>query len=147
MKARSNPSTSRSILVQVRKCSYKGDLGYVTSSEGGEVQLLLIPRLLQLQASRGITFHFPFASTLFNCSATKQLYNIEPVCIQDNIYLFQGARFEYRLVIKSYTSDLVSTTISCMLLKILCLFVESWHPKLIASMSSLLKHQFRRMTI
>lgn len=125
--------------VQVRKGIYKGDLGYVTSTEGGEVELLLIPRLSQPRASRGIPSHSCSAPTLFDYEAVKRLYNVEPVCIQDKIYSFRGDRFEHGLVIKSYASDLVSTTVSCMPLESTCRFMESRHPKLLASTSSFLK--------
>jgi hypothetical protein len=47
--------------------------------------------------------------------------------------------FEHGLVIKSYASDLVSTTVSCMLLESLWRFMESCHPKLMASTTSFLK--------
>lgn len=125
--------------VQVRKGIYKGDLGYATSTKGGEVQLLLIPRLSQPRTSRGNPSHSCFAPTLFDYGAVKQLYSIEPVRIQDKIYLFRGDRFEHGLVIKSYASDLVSTTVSCMPLESLWRFVESCHPKLMASTTSFLK--------
>jgi len=74
--------------VQVRKGIYKGDLGYATSTKGGEVQLLLIPRLSQPRTSRGYPSHSCFTPTLFDYGAVKQLYSIEPVHIQDKIYLF-----------------------------------------------------------
>ena len=54
--------------VQVRKGIYKGDLGYATSIEGGEVKLLLIPRLSQ---PRGIPSHSCSMPTLFDYEAVK----------------------------------------------------------------------------
>ena len=74
--------------VQVWKGIYKGDLGYATSTKGGEVQLLLIPHLSQPRTFRGNPFHSCFEPTLFNYGVIKQLYSIEPVCIQDKIYSF-----------------------------------------------------------
>jgi len=111
--------------VQVWKEIYKGDLGYATSTEGEEVELLLIPRLSQPWASRGISSHSCSVPTLFDYEAVKRLYNVEPVHIQDKIYSFQGDRFEHGLVIKSYASNLVLTTVSCMPLESL-----SFHGKL-----------------
>ncbi len=126
--------------VQVRKGIYKGDVGYViTSTESMEVQLLLIPRLSQPVASKGNPSHSRSVPTLFDCETAKRLYNIEPVRIQENIYSFRGEKFEHGLIIKSYHSDLISTTISCIPFELLCLFLESRHPTLMASRSSFLK--------
>ena len=119
--------------VQVRKGTYKGDVGYVTSIESGRVQLLLIPRLSQPHAPKGNSSHFRSALTLFNCETVKSLYNAEPVLIEENTYSFRDDKFEHGLVIKSYTSNLISTNISCMSLDALCLFHESLHPKLVES--------------
>jgi hypothetical protein len=121
--------------VQVRKGIYKGDVGYVTSTESGTVRLLIIPRLSQPQDSKKNSRSTP---TLFDCETVKQL-NIGPVRIQENIYSFNGDRFEHGLIIKSYPSNLISTTVSCMPFKLFCLFLESRHPTLMASLSSFLK--------
>ena len=123
--------------VQVRKGIYKGDMGYVVSTRCGEVQLLLIPRLSQSQASMGNRSESRSAPILFDCEAVKQLYNIEPVRIQESIYSFQGDRFEHGLITKSYSPNLISTTVSCMPLDLLCLFLESCHPTLTPSCSFL----------
>ena len=127
--------------VQVRKGIYKGDVGYITSTESSlkGVQLLLIPRLSQPQASKGDPFPSRSAPTLFDCEAVKRLYNIEPARIQENIYSFRGDTFKHGLIIKSYHSDMISTNISCMPFQLLCLFLESCHPTLMASLSSFLK--------
>jgi transcription elongation factor len=120
--------------VQVRKGIYKGDMGYVTSSRSGGVELLLIPRLSQPQAPKGNPSHPRSAPALFDCETVKQLDNIEPVRrIKENIYSFRGDRFEHGLIIKSYASDLISMTVSCMPFESFCLFLESCHPTLMAS--------------
>lgn len=121
--------------VQIRKGIYKGDVGYVTSTESGTVRLLVIPRLSQPQASKENSRSAP---TLFDCDTVKQL-DIGPVRIQESIYSFNGDRFEHGLIIKSYPSNLISTTVSCMPFKLFCLFLESRHPTLMASLSSFLK--------
>jgi transcription antitermination factor NusG len=125
--------------VRVRRGIYKGDVGFVTSSTESGVQLLLIPRLSQPQASRGSLSHSCSAPTLFDCEAIKQLYNIEPVRIQESIYSFRGDRFEHGLVIKSYASDTISTTVSCMQLELIWRFLESCHPTVMAYRSSFLR--------
>jgi hypothetical protein len=125
--------------VRVRKGVYKGDMGCVTSTRSGGVELLLIPRLSQQQASRGIPSHSRSPPTLFDCEAVKRLYDIEPVRIQERIYSFRGDRFEHGLIIKSYSSDFISTTVSCMPLELLCRFLESCHPTLMASQTSVPK--------
>jgi hypothetical protein len=119
--------------VQVRKGTYRGDIGCVTSTRSGRVELLLIPRLSQPQAPKGNPRSVP---TLFDCEIVKRLDNIEPVLIQENIYSFRGDRFEHGLIIKSYASELVSTTISCMPFESVCLFLEGCHPTVMASRSS-----------
>jgi hypothetical protein len=119
--------------VRVRKGVYKGDVGCVTSTRSGGVELLLVPRLSQRQASReNPSSHSCSAPTLFDCEAVKRLYDIEPVRIQENIYSFRGDRFEHGLIIKSYSSDCISTTVSCMPFELLCRFLESCHPTLIS---------------
>ena len=118
--------------VQVRKGIYKGDVGYVTSTElsGGRIQLLLIPRLSPPQVPNGNPSHSRSTPTLFNRETVKRLYNIEPVHIQENVYSFRGEKFEHGLIIKSYHSDMISTAISCMPFESCCLFLESRHPTL-----------------
>ena len=116
--------------VQVRKGIYKGDVGCVTSTRSGGVELLLIPRILQ---PKGNPCSVP---TLFDYEIVKRLDNIEPVRIQENIYSFRGNRFEHGLIIKSYAFELVSTTVSCIPFKSLCLFLEICHPTVMASRSS-----------
>jgi hypothetical protein len=125
--------------VQVRKGIYKGDVGYVTSTRGGGVRLLLVPRLSQPQSSRGNSSCSCSTPTLFDCEAANRRYNIEPVRIQENIYSFRGDRFEHGLIIKSYASELVSTSASCMPFELFCCFLESRHPRLMSSRSSFLK--------
>jgi hypothetical protein len=125
--------------VQVRRGIYKGDVGYVTSARSGEVQLLLVPRLSQPPASRENPSDSHSAPTLFDCEAVKWLYNIEPVRIQESIYSFRGDRFEYGLIIKSYSFNLISTAVSCMPFELLCRFLESCHPTLMAPSCSFLK--------
>ena len=122
--------------VQVRKGIFKGDAGYVTSTGPRGVRLLLIPRLPQPQASNS---HFRSAPALFDCETLKRLYDIGPVRIEENIYSFRGDRFEHGLITKSYHSDLLSTTISCMPFESFCLFLQSRHPTLVASQSSFLR--------
>jgi len=124
--------------VQVRRGIYKGDVGYVTSTESERVQLLLIPRLSQPQA-KGNLSHSRSAPALFDCETVQQLHNIKPLRIQENIYSFRGDTFEHGLILKSYHSDLISTTVSCMPFESFCHFLESRHPTLMASRSSFLK--------
>lgn len=119
--------------VQVQRGIYKGDVGYITSVEGGRVQLLLIPRLSQQQIPDGNSSHFRCALTLFDCETVKMCYNTQPVLIEENTYSFRDDRFEHGLVIKSYPFNSISTNISCMSFDALCLFLESCHPKLVES--------------
>ena len=119
--------------VQVRKGTYKGDVGHVLSTTDSEVVLLLIPRmappnLSPLKRKRIETF----PTALFNHETVKQIYNIEPIRIHDNIYSFRNDRFEYGLIVKSYNTDSVSTAVSTMPLECFSRFRESCHPKLIA---------------
>jgi hypothetical protein len=79
--------------------------------------------------------------TLFDYEAVKQLYKNKPVRIQENIYSFRGDRFEHGLIIKSYSSDLISTTVSGMPFELLCLFMDSGHPALMAALPSFPKPQ------
>jgi hypothetical protein len=109
--------------VQVRRGIYKRDVGYVTSVDHDEIHLLLIPRLSPPNGSKGKPSHT--MPTLFDNETIKQLYNIEPVRIQDGIYSFRGDRFEQGLIVKSYALDLPGMPLSS-----LCLFLESCHPKL-----------------
>jgi transcription elongation factor len=122
--------------VQVRKGIYKGDMGYVTSTRSGGVELLLIPRLSQPEAPKGNPSHSSSAPALFDYETVKRLAKIEPVRIQENIYSFRGDRFEHGLIIKSYASNLISMTVSCMPFESFSLFLESCHPTLMASISS-----------
>jgi hypothetical protein len=123
--------------VQVRRGTYKGDVGYVTSTNTSGVQLALIPRLSPPYRSKGAP-SCP-APALFDNQTIKRIYDIEPVRIQENIYSFRGDRFEHGLLIKSYPFALISTTVSCMPLQLICLFMESYHPKLMESKYTFLK--------
>jgi hypothetical protein len=97
------------------------------------VELLLIPHLSQPQAPKENPHSAP---TLFDCEVVKQLDDIGPVRIQENIYSFLGDRFEHGLIIKSYASQLVLTTVSCMPFESVYLFLESCHPTVMTSRSS-----------
>lgn len=125
--------------VQVRRGIYKGDVGYVMSTESERVQLLLIPRLSQPQAPEGSLSLSRSAPALFACKTVQQLYNTKPVRVQENIYSFRGDTFEHGLIIKPYHSNMISTTVSSMPFDCVSLFLRSRHPRLTASRSSFLK--------
>ena len=120
---------------QVRKGIYKGDMGYITLIKSGGVEVLLVPRLSQPQGNPTPS-HSCSVPTLFKREAVKGLYNIQPVEVQENIYSFQGDKFEHGLIIKSYPTDSISMAVSCMPFELFCLFLESRHPTLMAARSS-----------
>ena len=117
---------------QVRKGIYEGDVGFITSIKSGGVEILLVPHLSgNLSPS-----HSCSVPTLFKSEAVNRLYNIRPVEIQENIYSFRGDKFEHGLIIKSYSTDSISMTVSCIPFELFCLFLESRHPTLMAARSS-----------
>jgi transcription elongation factor len=120
---------------QVRKGIYKGDVGYITSIKSGRVEILLVPRLSQPKGNQSPS-HSCSAPTLFKCEAVNRLYNIQPVEVQENIYSFRKDKFEHGLIIKSYPTDSILMTVSCMPIELFCLFLESHHPTLMAAKSS-----------
>ena len=128
--------------VQVRKGAYKGDVGYVMSSSDWGVELLLVPRLvppttigsLPAKRKRGLPHLIP-ASALFDPVDIKQVYNMQPAYIQENIYSFNSHRYEHGLLVKTYDFSSVSSTHSIPLSQF-DLFWESRHPRLVASESA-----------
>ena len=127
--------------VRVRNGDYKGDVGYVESTKGSAVTLLLVPRLAPPQPSsvsqkRKRSPRSRSTSKLFNPIDIKQLYGIGPTCETENIYTFDGSRFEHGLIVKTYDLRSVSTSVPCMPISFFSLFLESCHPKLLASKSA-----------
>ena len=117
---------------QVWKGIYMGDVGYITSIKSEGVEILLVPCL----SGNPSPSHSCSAPTLFKSEAVNRLYNIQPVEVQENIYSFRGDKFEHGLIIKSYSTDSISMTVSCMPFELFCLFLESRHPTLMAARSS-----------
>jgi hypothetical protein len=128
------PSTEPQVgkWVQVLKGAYKGDVGYVLSTTSLGLELLLVPRLSlpdQLGSKRK-----RFTVALFD-DETREFHHkvYEPDRIVENFCLFGGNRFQYGLIVKRYSRDSVSTSVSSIPLKSFNLFHFSGHPELIAS--------------
>lgn len=125
-------------LVQVRRGTYKGDIGFVSSVATSNVRLLLIPRPAPGDSSRSKRTRSRIRPTLklFNHETDKQYYAVEPCRISENIYSVGSHRFEHGLTVRSYTFDSVSTGVSTIPLESFKLFRESFHPELMSSMSA-----------
>ena len=119
--------------VKVRRGIYKGDVGHVMSTRDSSVRLLLVSRLLPPK-SNGVHTHST-APALFDHETVKQVYGTEPVRVNENIYSFQGKTFEHGLVIKEFSLNSVSKTVSSIPLHLFCLFEESSHPNIEACRS------------
>ncbi len=125
--------------VQVLRGSYKGDVGYVLLTTASDAHLLLIPRLTPPDASHPKRKRFGKRSTtlkLFDHETFMHKHDVQPLRIDDNIYSFRNDRFEYGLIVRRYSFDSLSTAVSTIPLELFCLFLESRHPKLIASKSA-----------
>ena len=128
--------------VQILKGDYKGDVGFVLSTETWGVRVLLIPRLPPPTAiSRSVS-----------CTASRPtpcLFGKDPVIERDllrgsespreDICSFGANIFEHGLIRKTYAFQSVSTTVSSMPFEAFGLFWASQHPKLIESKSSFLR--------
>ena len=121
--------------VQVKRGTYKGDLGYVLSIAASEVRLLLIPRLAP-NASHSKRKHSQPCNPLklFNHKIDNAIdSNSEP---HENICSVGNDRFEHGLIVRLYSFDSVSTGVSSIPLEAFSLFRLSGHPELISSKSS-----------
>jgi hypothetical protein len=118
--------------VQVLKGTYKGDVGYVLSTTSSGLELLLVPRLSlpdQLGSKRKRS-----AIALFDDEAREFYHKAdEPVRIEDNFCSLGRNRFQHGLIVRRYSPDSVSTTVSSIPLKSFNFFRFSGHPALIAS--------------
>jgi len=117
--------------VQVLKGTYKGDVGYVSSTTSSGLELLLVPRLslpdqLGSKRKRSTMALFDDETREFNHKAD------EPVPIE-NFCSSGGNRFQHGLIVRRYSLDSVSTTVSSIPLKSFNFFRFSGHPALIAS--------------
>jgi hypothetical protein len=117
--------------VQVRKGAYKGDVGFVLSTESWGVHLLLIPRLPLPSNPKRKRSCTRYAPALLDNGFIFQHYHTYPTRIGDDVYSFKGRRFEHGLVVISYDFDSVSRSVTCMPLNMFTLFRESRHPKLL----------------
>jgi hypothetical protein len=118
--------------VQVRRGTYKGDVGYVLSVGASEVHLLLIPRLPlmdQPHSKRKRTGTRPTSLKLFDHETFTQEYAIQSHRIQENIYSVGNDRFEHGLIVRSYRFNSVSTGVSTIPLASFSHFCGSRHPK------------------
>jgi len=122
--------------VQVQNGIYKGNVGYVKSTKNLEVFLLVVPRLPPPSRPTCVLQESPFHSRLFDPIDIKQVYGIEPTRITENIYSFDGCMFEHGLLLKAYSLRSISKPVDCMPIALFCLFLESRHPKLVASEST-----------
>lgn len=117
--------------VQVRRGTYKGDVGYVLSVTASEVRLLLIPRLApDASRSKRKRSQPRITPKLFNHEMDNA---IEPRPTHENIYSVGNNRFEHGLIVRSYSFDAISTGISTLPLESFNLFRASGHPELIKS--------------
>ena len=123
--------------VQVRKGSYKGDVGYVKSTDSSRVHLLLVPRMLPPQPTYLSQKRKPPpprpTPKLFDAFAIKQVYGTEPTSHAENVYSFDSWLFEHGLIVKSYDLSSITATVSSIPLSLYILFRDSGHPKLVGS--------------
>ena len=117
--------------VQVLKGTYKGDVGYVLSTTSLGLELLLVPRLslpdqLGSKRKRFTVALFDDAAREFN-RKTNDPHDIENFCS------FGGNRFQHGLIVRRYSRDSVSTSVSSIPFEFFNLFRLSGHPELIAS--------------
>jgi transcription elongation factor len=116
--------------VQVRRGTYKGDVGYVLSVAASEVHLLLIPRLApDASHSKRKRSQPRITPKLFN----HETDNATEPRIHENIYSVGNDRFEHGLIVRSYSFDAIMTGISTIPLESFILFRASGHPQLIKS--------------
>ena len=121
--------------VQVQNGIYKGDVGYVKSTKNLDVFLLLVPRLPPPSQPTCVSQESPSHFRLFDPVNIKRVYGIEPTRITENVYSFDGCVFEHGLRLKAYSPRSISKPVHCMPITLFCLFLESRHPKLVASES------------
>ena len=123
--------------VQVRKGSYKGDVGYVKSTDSLGVHLLLVPRMLPPQPTYLSQKRKPPpprpTPKLFDTFAIKQVNGTEPTSHAENVYSFDSWLFEHELIVKSYDLSSITATVSSIPLSLYILFRDSGHPKLVGS--------------
>jgi len=108
----------------------------VKATNNLEVFLLLVPRLPPPSQPTFVSQELPSCPKLFDPVDVKQVYGIEPTCITKNIYSFDGCTFEHGLLLKVYSLRSISKTVLCMPIALFGLFLESRHPKLVASEST-----------
>ena len=122
------------------KGTYKGDVGYVLSTISLGLELLLVPRL-SLPDQSG-SKRKRFTVVLFD-DETREFHHkvyepdrieeYEPGHIKGNFCSFGGNRFQHGLIVRRYSRDSVSTSVSSIPFKFFNLFRFSGHPELIAS--------------
>lgn len=126
--------------VQVRKGLYKGDVGYIQSTESWGIRLFLVPRLPPPQDTsvshlkRKCT-RFRSVPALFDPESIRQRYDVAPDRVMENVYTFEGNTFEYGLIVKLYDFYSVSSLVSSIPLVLFNSFWASQHPELLKSVS------------
>lgn len=122
--------------VQVLKGTYKGDVGYVLSTASRGLELLLVPRL-SLPDQLGSKRKRSPTMALFDDETRESHHKVsDSDRIEEKFCSFGGNRFQHGLIVKRYSLDSVSTTVSSIPLKSFNFFRFSGHPELIASEST-----------
>jgi hypothetical protein len=117
--------------VQVLKGTYKGDVGHVLSTASGRAQLLLVPRLSPPDES-GSKRKRSQPRPPLKLFGIEVAFHILPEVDPEDICTVGSDRFEHGLIVKSYSFDSVSSSVSSMSLESFQFFHFSSHPKLIA---------------
>ena len=120
--------------VQVLKGTYKGDVGYVLSTASLGLELLLVPRIslpdhLGSKRKRSTMALFDDETREFRLKVSDP----EPGRIEENFCSFGGNRFQHGLIVRQYSRDSVSTSVSSIPFKSFNFFRFSGHPELVAS--------------
>lgn len=119
--------------VQVRRGRYKGDVGFVSSTETWGAWVLLIPRLSSGATILSNSGSRPTPALFGNSGLLDEMLELLPVRLRNNSESFEGNKFEHGLICKPYLHASISKNVSSMPLDIFCSFWESQHPKVIAS--------------
>jgi transcription elongation factor len=126
--------------VQVRKGTYKGDVGVVVAVEAWGVDILLVPRLklptrppspnglkISLKRKRALPPAPPPKQQLFDPQSYKRIYGVNPKRQRNDIYTVPGFTFEHGLVRKEFDCHSISYAANIPL-DVLFLFLGTKHP-------------------
>jgi len=123
--------------VQVRRGTYKGDVGYVLASKSWGVRLLLVPCLpppnltgSNLKRKRSATAPEP---ALFNPNTVEHVYGTPAIKQDDGTYKFRGSIFSDGLIIKEFDFFSISLTSVFMSTSIFFIFQQSHHPTILVA--------------